>query len=78
MATILFNDAELFEQIYNMSSTEVTLCNLVKIGQAVSENKMFKDYEILYMYIAQGQGQIIQRNKSLTVTKMFCYFHHTL
>ena len=31
--------------------------NLVKIGQAVSEKK-FKDYTILYMYIAQGQGWI--------------------
>ena len=31
--------------------------NLVKIGQAVSETKTFKDFMILYMYIAQGQGQ---------------------
>ena len=27
--------------------------NLMKIGKAVSE-KMFEDYENLYMYIAQG------------------------
>ena len=29
------------------------MLNLVKIGQAVWE-KTFKDYTILYMYIAQG------------------------
>ena len=40
-----------------MSLIESQKCNLVKIGQAVSEKK-FKDYKILYMYIAQGQGQI--------------------
>ena len=40
--------------------------NLVKIGQVVTE-KMFKDFTILYMYIAQGQGQIIP--KILMVTK---------
>ena len=33
--------------------------NLMKIGQVVSEKKMFKDYTILYMSTAQGQGQII-------------------
>ena len=31
--------------------------NLVKIAQAVSE-KTFKNYTMLYIYIAQGQGQI--------------------
>ena len=41
---ILFHDAEQFEQINNMPSTEGPKCNLVKIGQAVSEKKMFKDY----------------------------------
>ena len=29
---------------------------MVKIGQAVSEKK-FKDYIVLYLYIAQEQGQ---------------------
>ena len=33
---------------------EGSKCNLVKTGQAVSETTTFKDYEILYMYIAQG------------------------
>ena len=51
-------------------------CNLVKTGQAVSEKKTFKDYEILYMYIAQGQGQITQEDKILIVTKRVCYFDH--
>ena len=41
---ILFNDAEWFEQIKNMPSTEGPKCNLLKIGQAVSEKKTFKDY----------------------------------
>ena len=62
MAAILFNDAEPYEQIYNMPSTEGPKYNLVKIGQAVSEKKTFKDYKILYMYIAQGQGQILQED----------------
>ena len=58
MTAILFNDAELFEQIDNMPSKESPVWHLVKIGQAVLEKKTFKDYEILYIYIAQGQGQI--------------------
>ena len=36
--------------------------NLVKIAQAVSEKK-FKHYTILYIYIAQGQGQISPREQ---------------
>ena len=35
----------------------------MKSGEAVSEKKTFKDYEILYMYIAQEQGQIIKWDK---------------
>ena len=67
MAAILFNGAEPFEQIDNMPSTEGPKFSLVKIGQAVSGKKTFKDYEILYMYIAQGQGQITQEDKTLIV-----------
>ena len=79
MAAILFNDAEQFEQIDNTPSTEGPIWFLVKIGQAVSEKKTFKDYEILYMYIAQGQGQIILGDKILIVTEgIFFYFDHTL
>ena len=51
---------------------------MMKIGQAVSEKKTFKDYKTLYMYIAQGQGQITQEDKILIVTKRVCYFDHTL
>ena len=48
-----------------------------EIGQAVSE-KTFKDHEILYMYIAQGQMQITLGDKILIVTERVCYFYHTL
>ena len=78
MKAILFNDAEWFEQIDNMPSIEGPKCNLVKIGQDVSEKKTFKDYEILYRYTAQRQGQITKEDKILIVTKRVCYFDHTL
>ena len=67
MVDILFNEAEPFEQIDNTPSKESQMWNLVKIGQALSE-KMFKDYTILYMYIAQGQGQITPMDKIFVVT----------
>ena len=51
---------------------------MVKIGQAVLEKKTFKDYEVLYMIIAQEQGQIIPGDKIMTVTERVCYFDHTL
>ena len=35
----LFNDSEPFEQFI--------ICHMVKTGQAVLEEKIFKDYEIL-------------------------------
>ena len=47
MTAILFNTAELFEQIDNTPSTESSLWNLVKTGQAVSEQKM----KIIWFYI---------------------------
>ena len=58
MAAILFNGAQLLEQIVNTSLIEVPMWNLVKIGQMVSEKKTFKDYTVLYKYISIGQGQI--------------------
>ena len=61
MAASFFNGAEPFEQIVNTLSTEGSIRSLVKIARAVSEKKTFKKYTILYMYIAQGQGQIIPR-----------------
>ena len=43
----------------------------MKIAQAVSEKKTFKNYTILYMYIAQGQGQIAPKDKLLILLKCF-------
>ena len=63
MAASLFNGAESFEQIVNTLSTEDLMRNLVKIARAVSEKKTFKDFTILYLYIAQGQVQIILRGQ---------------
>ena len=39
---ILFKGAETFEQIGNTLSTECPMWNLVRIAQAVSEEKLFK------------------------------------
>ena len=58
MTANLFNDAEPFEQIVNTLSTEGPMWNLVKISQVVLEKKTFKNFTIIYMYIAQGHGQI--------------------
>ena len=63
MVAILFSGAEPFEQIVNTLLTEGPIWNMVKIAQAVSE-KMLKNYTILYMYIAQGQGQIMPRGQN--------------
>ena len=52
MVDILFNDAELCEQIDNIPSTESPMWNLVKIGQAALEKKTFEHYDILYIYLA--------------------------
>ena len=49
-----------------------------EIGQAVSEKQSFKDYDILCMYIAQGQGQITLGDKIFVVTKGVYFFDHTL
>ena len=67
MAAILFSGVKPFEQTVNIPSKEGPMWNLVKIGQAVSEKKMYKDFTILHMFIANGQGQIIL--KILMVTK---------
>ena len=69
MAAILFSDAELVEQNDNAPSREGQMRNLVKIFQVVSEAKMFNDYKILYMCIAQGQGRITLGHKTLIVTE---------
>ena len=47
-----------FEQILNPVLTVEWTWNLVEIGQQVSEEKLFHNIMILYMYTAQGQGRI--------------------
>ena len=69
MMTILFNGVEPFEQTVNIPSTE----DSVKIGQAVSEKKMFNDYIILNMYIAHGQGRITARGQNLIANNKVNY-----
>ena len=70
MVVILFSSVEPFEQTVNISLTEGSIWNLVKIGHVVSE-KMFKDYMILNMYVAKGQGPgdniLIVTNKFTTL-----------
>ena len=61
----LQNVLKLFWQIGNNLSTESPMWNPVKIAPAVSEKKTFKNYTILYMYIAQGQGQITPRGQNV-------------
>ena len=56
-----------FEHTVNIPTTEAFMYHLVKIGQTVSE-KTFKDYAILYMHLAQDQGQITPGDKILIVT----------
>ena len=62
MAAIFFNDAEPFEQNV-IPSTEGPMLNLMKIGPVVLE-KRFKDFMVLYLCIAQGQGQITPRGQN--------------
>ena len=62
MEAIFFNGAKPFEQIDKSPSTEGPMWTPVKIGQTVLE-AMFKDYAILYMYIAKGQEQIFPEDK---------------
>ena len=61
MGATLFNGTEPFEQIGNTLLAEGPIRNLVKIAQGVLERKTLKNYTILYMYKAQGQGQITPR-----------------
>ena len=41
-----------------MGHNSLTLSKTAIVYLAVSEKKTFKDYQILYMYISQGQGWI--------------------
>ena len=63
MAAILFYGVEPFEKVIETLSTKGPMWNLVKIAQAGSE-KTFKKYTILYMYVAQGQGQVTPRGQN--------------
>ena len=56
MMSILFNCAEPFEQIGNTLSTEGPCEIWWKLLK--QRRRHFKNYTILYMYIAQWQGQI--------------------
>ena len=62
MTTNLVSGVEPFVQIVNNLSTESSMWNLVKIANL--EMKTFKNNTILYMYITQGQGQIILRGQN--------------
>ena len=54
MAATLFTGVEPFDQIVNTPSTEDPMWNLVKIAQAVSEKKTFKDYMIFVHVCSPG------------------------
>ena len=58
MVTILFSGAEPVDQSINILRQKTPCEYQLKTGQAISEKKTFKDYLILYIYIAQGQGKI--------------------
>ena len=47
-----------FEQTLTLVSTVRSTWNLVKTDQVVSEEKLFNNNMMLYMYTAQGQGKI--------------------
>ena len=52
------NGAWPFELTLNPISTVGSTWNLVEIGQLISEEKVFNNIMILYMYIAQLYGKI--------------------
>ena len=74
LVAILFNGAKPFEQIVNTPSVDSPMGSLVK----TSFREGFKNYTILYLYLVQGQGQIIPGGKCLKLPKKFYYFDHTL
>ena len=59
----------IWAQIVNTSLTEGSMWNLVKIDQ-VDVEKMFNNYTVLYMYIAQ-EGQLTPRGQNLN--SKFCF-----
>ena len=65
MVAIMFNGLEIFDQIGNNLSTEGHMWNPVKIAQAVSEKKTFKNYKIFNIYITLRQGKITPWGQNL-------------
>ena len=63
IAAILFKGAEPL-QIVKTLSKEGPMWNQVKIVQAVSEKKRFKNDTFLSMYVAPSQGQITPRGQN--------------
>ena len=65
MRAILFNGAEPFEQTVNAPLREGLMWNCMKIGQGLSAKKMVSEMKrILYMNVAQGQGQTNPRGQN--------------
>ena len=48
----------------HLNKLSISLMKSMKIGRVVSEKKMFKDYMILNMYIAKGQGRITAKRQN--------------
>ena len=70
MVAILFNGVTPFKHNCHYPFNRIPHEKSGEIAQAVSE-KAFKNYTILYMYIAQGHGQITSGDKILIATKKF-------
>ena len=77
MAAILFNGAKPFDQIVNTISTKGPMWIWLKLLMSL-QRRNSKKYTILFLYIAQGQGQIIPGEQILIVTKKIFCFNHTL
>ena len=64
MTAILFNGAEPSNKFSTLFRQKVPCKILWKLLKAVSEKKTFQNYTFLYMYKAQGQGQITHTEQS--------------
>ena len=64
----MFTGTKPFEQIVNNFRARTHVKSDGNRSSGFRE-KTFKDYTILYMYIAQGQGQVTTCNKFSIVTK---------
>ena len=75
MAAILFKGDEPLEQTVNILLKEGSIWYLVKIFQV---KKTLKDYMILNIYIAQGQGCITARGQNFRCSWQICNFNNTM